>query len=156
MASTEQPGAIYWSLLEPVWDSISIYEGPATFIHQFRNARPVVGHLFAAHWCQSEVCNGGFHQFFYNPTGVLAPEAYNGFRAIGLLEWARLLQEAMRFFGRPYPREQEDRIKKLPPAVGKREEWDPFYAMDEHFYDWLHAEENRFERAADEYARSVV
>jgi Domain of unknown function (DUF4375) len=25
--------------------------------------------------CQSEVCNGGFDQFFYNGTGVLAPEA---------------------------------------------------------------------------------
>ncbi|WP_369973953.1 DUF4375 domain-containing protein [Polaromonas sp. SP1] len=31
-------------------------------------------HLFAVHWCQSEICNGGFMQFFANSTGVLAPE----------------------------------------------------------------------------------
>ena len=156
MANTEQPGATYWSLVEPIWDSISIYDGAAIFLRDFRAARPEVGHLLAAHWCQSEVCNGGFHQFFHNSTGVLAPEALNGFRAIGLHEWARLLEEAMRFFGKPYPREQEVRIEKLPSAAGKRENWDPFYALDEQFYDWLHAEENRFEGAADEYAKSIV
>jgi hypothetical protein len=156
MANMEKPGAIYWSLVEPIWDSISIYDGPAVFLHQFRTARPEVGHLLAAHWCQSEVCNGGFHQFFCNSTGVLAPEALNGFLAIGLHEWARLLEEAMRFFGRSYPREREVRVQELPSASGEREKWDPFFSLDEQFYEWLHAEDYRFERAADEYAKSII
>src|SRR6478672_11661355 len=86
----------YWSLVKPIWRSISIYHGPDTFLRQFRVVRPESGYLFAAHWCQSEVRNGGLHQFFSNSTGVLAPEALTAFRAIGLSEWADVLAEAMR------------------------------------------------------------
>jgi hypothetical protein len=38
MANTGQPGAIYWSLVEPVWDSISIYDGAATFLRRNRSS----------------------------------------------------------------------------------------------------------------------
>jgi hypothetical protein len=103
----------YGRLIEPIWNSISIYDGPHAFLKQFGTVRPEVGHLFAAHWCQSEVCNGGFHQFFYNDTGVLAPEALAGFRAIGLHDWAEILNEAMRFFGKRYPRDRRKRQKQL-------------------------------------------
>jgi hypothetical protein len=153
---TKKPGEAYWALVEPVWKSISIYHGPTVFLQQFRKVPPQVGHLFAAHWCQSEVRNGGFHQFFSNSTGVLAPEALKGFRAIGLQEWAAILEEAMRLLGSPYPREQEYRIRKIPVVRGKkRKEWDPFHTLDDRFYKWLHAEDNRFEGAADKYAETV-
>lgn len=149
-------GNRYWSLVEPVWRSISIYKGPDTFLQQFLTVRPEVGHLFAAHWCQSEVRNGGLHQFFSNPTGVLAPEALGGFRTIGLTEWGDILAEAMRFFGSPYPREQLERQKRLDERRGQgREEWNPFYKLDERFYEWLHEEPDRWERAADAYAERV-
>lgn len=80
----------YGTLVEPVLLPLdqSWYEGPEEFVRQFRRVRPEVGHLYAAHWCQSEVRNGGFHQFFSNTTGLLAPEALEGFRAIGAVEWA--------------------------------------------------------------------
>jgi hypothetical protein len=153
MAEADQPGARYWSLIEPVWRAISIYDGPETFLRQFRAVRPEVGHLFAAQWCQSEVCNGGLHQFFFNSTGVLAPEAVEGFRAIGLAEWAECLAKAMRFFGSPYPRGRAERQEMLHSRRGgKRVEWDPFYRLDERFFAWLHAEPHRWERAADRYA----
>jgi hypothetical protein len=157
MSDTEQrAGGGYWSLVEPVWRSISIYDGPATFLRQFRTVRPEVGHLFAAHWCQSEVCNGGLHQFFSNSTGVLAPEALEAFRAMGLAEWADILAEAMRFFGSPYPRERADRQDLLAERGGRRrKEWDPFCALDERFFDWLHDEPDGWERAADAYAKRV-
>jgi Domain of unknown function (DUF4375) len=146
-------GERYWQLVEPVWSEISIYDGPREFLRQFRRVRPEAGHLFAAHWCQSEVRNGGFHQFFSNSTGVLAPEAVAAFRAIGLEEWASLLREAMRFFGESYPREQDKRRELLATVPGnKREEWDPFYALDKRFYAWLHGDPDRCERAADAYA----
>jgi hypothetical protein len=149
----QQPGDRYWSLVEPVWRSISIYDGPETFLQQFCAVRSEVGHLFAAHWCQSEVRNGGLHQFFSNATGVLAPEALEGFRAIGLVEWSDILAEAMRFFGIPYPREQLGRRNQLAERRGRRrEEWDPFYHLDDRFYKWLHAEPDRWARAADAYA----
>jgi hypothetical protein len=151
-----QPGDRYGSLVKPVWGSISIYDGPETFLRQFRAVRPEVGHLFAAHWCQSEVRNGGLHQFFSNSTGVLAPEALEGFRAMGLSEWADILAEAMRFFGSPYPRQQSDRLERLAGQRGRRrEEWDPFDRLDDRFFEWLHAEPYRWERAADAYAERV-
>src|SRR5262249_40500524 len=102
-------------------------------------------HLFASHWCQSEVRNGGFHQFFSNSTGILAPEAAAGFRAIGLEACASLLEEAMKHFGSPYPREREVRSENL-----ERDERDPFGPVDDRFLDAI-ADEG-YERAADDFA----
>lgn len=151
-----RPGEHYWMVVEPIWRSISIYQGPEVFLRQFRTVRPEVGHLFAAHWCQSEVRNGGLHQFFSNSTGVLAPEAVEAFRAIGLYEWTKILEEAMAYFGHPYPRDQDERLRILSRARRKkRTEWDPFYQLDERFYRWLHAASDRWEPAADRYARGI-
>jgi hypothetical protein len=153
MESNPKPGEYYWRLVEPVWGEISIYDGPGEFLRQFRRVRPEVGRLFAAHWCQSEVRNGGFHQFFSNATGVLAPEALAAFRSMGLEEWASLLKEAMRFFGDPYPRDREERWELLAKVPGdRREDWDPFYGLDDRFYAWLRDDQDRWERAADSYA----
>lgn len=155
MVDDEQsrPGGQYWALIEPVWQAVDIYHGPELFVRSFEPIPKVAGHLFAAHWCQSEVCNGGLHQFFSNPTGVLAPEALHGFQAIGILEWAAILEEAMRFFGAPYPRDREERHSRLAARPGeRREEWDPFYHLDERFYRWLRSGADRWPRAADEYA----
>src|SRR5256885_2761008 len=122
-----KPGELYWSYVEPIWDRVSIYDGPEVFLDQVSKVSQVQKHLFAAHWCQSEVRNGGLHQFFSNPTGVLAPEALEAFRAIGLHQWTAILEEAMAFFSPSYPREQDDRLRMLARAAGKkRVEWDPF------------------------------
>jgi len=137
-------GQLYWSVIEPIWDKVSIYGSPDLFLHQFSNLTEVQRHLFASHWCQSEVRNGGFHQFFSNSTGVLAPEAVAGFRALGLAECAALVQEAMKHFARPYPRETEERLAKLE-LLG-----DPFDAIDDRFYDAIR--NDGYEKAADEYA----
>jgi hypothetical protein len=144
-------------LIEPIWNSVSLCDGPEEFLQQFASLRPEVGHLFAAHWCQSEVCNGGFHQFFYNWTGVLAPAALAGFRAIGLHDWAEILNESMHFFGTSYPRDQSARramLDRVP--IGDNGESNPLDQLDNRFYDWLNAEPDRFEKAADEYARSIA
>jgi len=157
MATTEEPGSYYWSLVETVWLPLnqSWNDGPDKFLRQFRAVPPKVGHLYAAHWCQSEACNGGLDQFFSNSTGLLVPDALDGFRAIGLTEWSVILAEAMCFFGEPYPRERADRRKLLSAWHGrKRGERDPFSALDDRFFAWLRAEPDRWERAADQYAKA--
>ncbi len=109
----------YWRLVKPIWYSVSIYDGPETFLRQFGQLRPEVGHLFAATWFESEVCNGGLYQFFGNSTGVLAPEALEGLRAIGLPEWVEILAKARHFFGTAYPRDRTERRRLLPkPRAG--------------------------------------
>jgi hypothetical protein len=142
-----------WRVLGPVWDTVSIYDGPDVFIEQFGRLSREQGHLLAAHWCYSEVCNGGFYQFFTNPTGVLAPEAALGFRAMGLPACAAVIEQAIGFFGAPYPREQARRSAVLERRPGAtREEWDPFYQLDEQFYSRCEIEAGGFAMAADQYA----
>jgi Domain of unknown function (DUF4375) len=146
-----EPGEVYWSLVEPFWGKISIYDGAEQFLRQFRALPKHVGHLFAGHWCQSEVCNGGFHKFFWNPTGILAPEALQAYQAIGIPVWAAIVKEAMQYFGEPYPREQFDRPVPERIPGKKREEWNPFYSLDERFYDWIR-DGGDWCCVADEYA----
>jgi hypothetical protein len=93
----------YWSLVEPVWDAISIYDGPEEFLAQFGAANAVSRTLFAAHWCQSEVQNGGLHQFFHNSTGVLAPEAAAAFDALEMPKTADVVRSAISWFGLEFP-----------------------------------------------------
>jgi hypothetical protein len=140
----------YWTLVEPIWLPLNrTWDDPEKFVRKFRRVRPEVGHLYAAHWCQSEVRNGGFHQFFSNTTGLLAPEALQGFRAIGAVEWADTLVEAMKHFGNSYPRDRDARQEFLPIRQGRpREEWDPFDKLDERFYEWA----DNWEDAANAYA----
>jgi hypothetical protein len=154
VAFENKPGDLYWQKIAAAFDAVSIYDGPSVFAQQFAELEPEVGNLLAAHWCQSEVCNGGFHQFFSNSTGVLAPEALAGFQALGLREWASLLREAMNSFGATYPRDREQRQRLLSqPVKGKRrEEWDPFSSLDDRFYEYLRLGESVWEKSADAYA----
>jgi hypothetical protein len=151
-----EPGEIYWKAIEPFWKKVSIYDGGDVFLAQFKQLRPEIGNLFATCWLQSEVYNGGFHQFFSNPTGVLAPEAAAGFQTIGLVDISKVVREAMSFFGSLYPREQEVRLAFLTTRGGTREERDPFFKLDERFYELLGEDQMRFDRSADAYAMKIV
>jgi hypothetical protein len=148
MSGSQQVGNRYWALIEPWWLPLNQEwaSGPARFLSRFGEAPPKVGQLYAAHWCQSEVCNGGLHQFFSNTTGILAPEALSGFRAIGLREWSEVLEDAMHLFGADYPRDRDVRRSLLPDV-------DTFSALDQRFYKWLRDGDNGWERAADAYAK---
>jgi hypothetical protein len=145
----------YWKVLAPYWETIDIYDGAETFLATYAAAPQVPRALFAAHFCESEVSNGGFHQFFSNATGVLAPEAVEAFRLIGLTESAALITRAMEFFGQPYPREREERIERLGAVTGEaREQCDPFLHLDDEFYRTLGPSHAPFYEALDALART--
>jgi hypothetical protein len=154
MPKSKKPGETYRPLIRPIYDSLTdAWElGVPVFLERYHKLPVEVAHLYAAYWCQAEVCNGGFCQFFSNPTGLLAPEALEAFRAIGLREWAEILEEAMSFFGEKYPRERGKREKVLEKHVEKYGDADPFAKLDDRFYKWLHAKPDRWELAADKYA----
>lgn len=145
----------YWHVLEPYWDRIDIYNGPERFLATYDALPPQVRVLFAAHFCESEVSNGGLHQFFMNPTGVLAPEAVEALRRIGLPDAADVLQRASDFFGVPYPRQQQDRVDRLETLPGAtREEWDPFVRLDDELYAAFGPGSQRLYDALDRVAAS--
>jgi len=159
MSRVEKAGDRYWALIEPVWIPLNDTwsRGVNDFLLASRKVSRNVLNLYAAHWCQSEVNNGGFHQFFYNTTGLLAPEAVEGFSAIGLPEWSAVLSEAMGYFGARYPRERALRLERLPMADGRtRAEWDPFAGLDDRFYSSDDAKRSRWELAADAYALAAA
>ncbi len=99
----------YWNIIEPIWDDVSIYGSAEDFIDQFSKLNEKQKVLFASHWTQSEIMNGGLGQFFSNPTGILAPEAVWAFEKLGLPKCAVVLSKAMKFFGPEYPRSQSIR-----------------------------------------------
>jgi hypothetical protein len=154
--NNDDPG--YWRLVDPYFQKVSIYDGPEVFLQDFQQIPLEAGHLLAVHWCQSEVCNGGFHQFFSNSTGVLAPEACAGFRAIGLPDLAEVVQKAMDFFPQPFPRERDTRNDLLDRYSHQHpDEWNAFEKLNQRFYELLDAGDGhyhgRFESAADRFAR---
>lgn len=147
----------YWDFIEQAHNDVDIYSGPESFFQGFSVLPKPVQHLLAANWCWSEVNNGGLDQFFVNPTGVLAPEAVIGFRAIGLPEAADAVAAAMAMFGPVYPRDREERDAILETMPHHRTESkfggvfrhvDAFDDLDTRFFS---ATEN-FAEVADAYA----
>ncbi len=165
----------YWELLEPHWSRLGDYCGDDFLEIASAFPRPIIL-LYAAHFCQSEVCNGGLLQFFWNSTGVMAQEAIEGYHAIGMPLLAHVLEEAVLKFGRDYPREREKRWDALLEAspltgeqletifsnsrnffLGFREATLPLGldALDKQFWKLLEWESGGFENAATTYALSV-
>jgi hypothetical protein len=142
--------ATYWHSIESVWNEINIYDGPDIFLETYGKVPVKIGLLYAAHFCQSEVCNGGFGQFFFNSTGVLAPEAVRGFRAIGQNQIAGLIENAMSSFGSMYPRDREDR-QSLLDGLGSK----TFDGLDDQFFALIESEAGGFILAADAFAAGI-
>jgi len=143
-----EPGKEYWSLVEPIWDEVSVYDGPELFLRRFEAAPEAARNLLAAHWLQSEVRNGGFEQFFENSSGMLAPEAEAAFRALGMPETAGIVKRAMQLLLTPFPREQYKRCEQLEGV--HHDLWD---LLDEKLFELIESELGGFEQAADTYAR---
>jgi hypothetical protein len=151
MSEIKPVGYLYWSLIEPHWLPMNFTWDQSVYVYQLQfDALPEgIGYLYAGHWCQSEVRNGGLEQFFYNTTGLLAPEALAAYRTIGIKPWAEVLSEAMGFFGRTYPRDRAKRMKLLAKSQ------QPFNKLDDRFYEWLKGDFERWSRTADEFAKRL-
>ncbi len=149
----------YWKAIAPYMGQVSIYDGPGTFCRQFEKVPPAAGHILAANWCQSQVAAGGFEQFFSTSTGVLAPEAVAGFRAMGLPDLAEVVEQAMDVFPEPYPRDRDIRNEVLGQKLSARQN-DLFGKLDRKFVELLSSSDgetsDRFEAAANRYAQEKL
>ena len=166
----------YWELIEPYLETINIYDGPDVFAASIANVPRPATILYAAHMCSSEVHNGGFLQLFWNSTGVLVPEAIEGFTAIGTHVLADITLKASLPLGSPYPRDRKDRWDSLLTASElDSKEWEriynsqkdryqafheaakalPFDILQRQFWEQAKTENGGFETAADKYAQSL-
>ncbi|QDV87336.1 DMP19 family protein [Planctomycetes bacterium TBK1r] len=111
---------------------------------------------------KSDIDNGGFHQFFYNGTGVLAPEMVEWCERSGLDDVADVIRQAMSTLtDGDYPRSREDRLTALARfTVGGdrkhcdlfyQEHCDPFDQLDEKFFALLSNNGTRYHDAANRW-----
>jgi hypothetical protein len=166
----------YWDFIEPYWDIFDIYNGPEAFERSISGAPRSVTLLYAAHFCKSEVDNGGILQFFWNSTGILAPEAAEGYSLIGMPTLASLVSEAAALLGSPYPRNRRDRWNAMLIASGHpagecerifEGKKDPYRAfaeavktfpldpLNQRFWQVAESESGGFEEAATRFAQSL-
>ncbi len=135
-----------WTAIEKLWDQINIYDGPDIFLSSYSAAGQPAGLLYAAHFAESEICNGGFKQQFSNSTGILSPEAVQGFQLIGMHQTAQILLTAMETLGHPFPRERKTRQEVLEsvPLQTLRD-------LDKQFFQLIWTENGGFLAASDAF-----
>ncbi|MBN2302471.1 MAG: DMP19 family protein [Lentisphaerae bacterium] len=78
--------------------------------------------VLAIDWLQSDVNNGGYHQYFYNSYSDLAQEAVNGLREIGANRMAEITEKACSIFpDSNVPKDRNERQTLLEKAGEKGE-----------------------------------
>jgi hypothetical protein len=86
---------VMWGVIERMYEELDTPYDPDP---RLREATPGQRALYALHWLRSEVENGGFHQFFFNPTGMLGNEAAAGAERVGATQIAAVIREALTIF----------------------------------------------------------
>jgi hypothetical protein len=105
------PAQVAWDVIEPMWNELETPYQRDERLHV--SATPGQRALYALHWTNSEVCNGGFHQYFWNSTGMLAPVAVEGARLVGANEYAAVVERALSIFGGHTPPSGDERRERL-------------------------------------------
>ena len=151
----------YGEALEEIFEVVNIYDGEEQYLASIAQLpRPLVL-LLAAHFSQYEIPNGGLQQLFKNSTGIVAPEAIEGFNLIGMTKTASLLEMALSDLGTPYPRDRGERRQALMCASGLDETDLNDYTkvngalgwgfLDRTAWNLLDIENGGFEAAANRY-----
>jgi hypothetical protein len=154
-----EPLTKVWPISDGMSECISIYDGPEVFLTQFSEVSSAHQVAFAAGWFQGEVLNGGLTQFFANDTGVLAPEAAEACRTVGMPQLAAKLEEAMGWFGASYPRERSVRKQALEQYANFHNgasiyHENPFERLTDEVVELLYHEGAGLEEAAVRYVRA--
>jgi hypothetical protein len=110
--------------------------------------------LWATSYGKADIDNGGFHQFFSNNTGIMAPEVQECLERMDLHATADVVKNAMLVFGQPFPRARAQRLQFLDRFQGnRREDWNPFHVLDDPFYASFKGRNRSFEERADKWLR---
>ena len=145
---------LVWAVIEPMWDDLNFYEDWGRVEKFMKAVTPGQGAMISIWWCESEVCNGGFEQFFSNSTGMLAEPALKGFRLVGADHYSDLLWQAMSIFaGTKRLRNRRKRNEALY-AEPYKERLAFLRSLDDQFYKLLKAKKTELFRICVRYIRS--
>ena len=117
-------------IVEPMWWSVSIYDGPAIYHRDLQKFSQPQRYLLAILWYEAEVNNGGHHQFYLNSTGIVWKDALRGFQEIGANEHAHILQESANKLGGLPSLDHDARQFQL-----RKLDLDAFEELDNRFYE---------------------
>jgi hypothetical protein len=118
-----------FKIIEPLWWSVSIYDGLDTYEKDLSNYSIPQKYVFAIMWYQSEVNNGGHDQFYSNSTGIVWEDAMLGFKEIGLIEGYEIIKESINRLGGKPEKDRAKRNKQL-------EKYDKSLSdLDDSFYE---------------------
>lgn len=106
-------GGSYFAVIEPVFYSVSIYDGPEQYEQDLAKYSKEQRYVLACHWYLSEVFNGGHDQFYDNSTGIVWKDAREGFLAIGAREISEIINESVSRLGGNPSAFREERQKQL-------------------------------------------
>ena len=153
-APARKDGDIYWEMIAPHFDRVSVYDGVQAFETEWRKTPEPARHLLTAHWVVMEISNGGFQQLFSTAGGLLVPEGIVGLRALGLEENARMLEQAAAALGKPYPRDRKVRERRLKAYQRRSGQDNPFAELDGQFFEALKKYPGGFDGVAARYAQA--
>lgn len=104
-------------------------------------------------WVEAEVNNGGFNQFFWNPSRVFAKEAVSGFELLGEPKLAELMKNAIAINAANDAKFASYRSEGSLEAFSESYKDNPLNALDDQFYaatKQLSADRVRFIRSHPE------
>jgi hypothetical protein len=119
-------------IVEPLWWSGSIYGSVVEYercLARFSRRHRLI---YALEWYRSEVNNGGHHQFYWNSTGIVWPDALAALDDIGAVQAAAILREASARLGGAPSRDRttrQDQLERLNPRFDDLD--DRFFASGE-------------------------
>lgn len=120
-----------WELVQPFWYNVSIYEGLEKYNNDMADMTIAQRKLFAICLYDSEVGNGGHHQFFFNSSGIVWKDALDGLRMIGDDADADNFQKAIDMFGGNVPFDRAERVE----ALDRIGDIDVFDEIDRAYYE---------------------
>ena len=109
----EIEGNDYFVVIEPVFWSVSIYDGLERYEEDLANFSVAQRLVLAYHWYLSEVNNGGHYQFYDNSTGIVWPDALKAFREIGHSAVAAIINTSLSRLGGTPSLDRETRQQQL-------------------------------------------
>lgn len=147
-------GDLAWAVIEPLWDAVDFSRGAKQVAATLSEATQGQKLLFAVDWCQKEVRNGGFEQYFLNNAGMLWREALGGFRAIGAIGYATLLENALSVFPGAEAHASKTERAKFLRSVPKAERNALFDPLETEFYKLLRNEVTDLEKYRAAYIQA--
>lgn len=120
-----------WELIEPFRYSVNIYDGLEEYNNDMADMTIAQRRLFAIHIYNSQVNNGGHHQFFFNSSGIVWKDALDGLRMIGDDADADNFQKAIDKFGGNVPFDRAERNE----ALDRIGDIDVFDEIDRAYYE---------------------